>query len=51
MLKEKIPKANLKSTYRFTLLLNLENVQIMSRTNIDGATPFSCKQNNALLCL
>ena len=45
------PKANLKFTYRFTQLVNLDSVRMMSRTNIDGATPFSCKQNNALLCL
>ena len=44
----KIPKANLKCTCRFTRLLNLDTVHQMSGTNIDCVTPFSCKQNNAL---
>ena len=38
-----IPKTNLKCTCRFTRLLNLDTVRIMSRTNTDCATPFSCK--------
>ena len=47
----KIPKANLKYTCRFIRFLNLDTVCMMSRTKIDAATPFSCKQKNALLCL
>ena len=47
----KIPKLNLKCTCRFTPLLNLDTVCMMFRSNIDGATPFSCKQIKALLCL
>ena len=42
----KIPKANLKCICRFTRftgLLNLDTVRAMSRTDVDCATPFSCK--------
>ena len=46
-----IPEANLKCTCRFTRLPHLDTVRIMSKTNIEGVTPLSCKQNNALLCL
>ena len=38
----RIRKANLKSTCKLTRLLNVDTVRMMSRTNIDCVTPFSC---------
>ena len=47
----KIPKPGFKCTCRLTRLLNLDTACIKSRNNIDGATPFPCKQNNVLFYL
>ena len=46
----KTPKINSKFTCRFTLLLDLDTVGMMSTIHIDCVTLFTCKHNNALLC-